>query len=405
MPPTCITFDREGADVNAIYMDYAATTPLSPEVLEVMLPWLHDDFGNPSSPYRAARRARAAVDDAREQVAGLIGARPSEIYFTSGGTEAANLALAGRAFAPGQQHKQIVATTVEHQAVLQTAAFLGQHGWRDAYVPVDEDGVVAVDALTETLREATAVAAVMYANNEIGTIQPLAAVSAVTRANGVPLFVDAVQAAGLLPVDVDVLHCELLALSAHKFYGPKGVGVLYARTGVPMTPHVHGGAQERGLRAGTENVAGIVGCARALALAVAEREAETARLTRLRDRLSAGILAKVPHAVMNGHPTERLPNNVNVSFPGVDGESLLLNLDRAGVAASGGSACTSGSLHASHVLLATGRTRADAESTLRLTVGKQTTTADVARVVDIVADSVARLRERARVAAQFAPGS
>lgn len=389
--------------VNGIYMDYAATTPLAPEVLQTMLPWLRDDFGNPSSPYAAARRARAAVDDARERVASLIGARPSEVYFTSGGTEAANLALAGRAFAPGQRGKQIVVSAVEHQAVLQTAKFLGQHGWHDTYVPVDKDGIVDVDALAAALHDGAAVAAVMYANNEIGTIQPIDRVSAVTRNRDVPLFVDAVQAAGLLPVDVDGLRCDLLALSAHKLYGPKGVGVLYVRSGVAMAPHVHGGAQERGLRAGTENVAAIVGCARALELAIAERTAEAARLDRLRERLSAGIMAAVPGSFLNGHPQERLPNNVNITFPGVDGESLLLNLDREGVAASGGSACTSGSLHASHVLLAIGLSREDSQSSLRFTVGKQTTTADVERVVEIVAAAVARLQERARVAARFAP--
>lgn len=386
-----------------IYLDYAATTPLDPQVLEVMLPWLQQHYGNPSSPYAAARRVRAALDDAREQVAELIGAKPSEIYFTSGGTESANLALSGRAYAAGERGRQIVVSAIEHQAVLQTARFLSDNGFKKTVIPVNKDGVTDVGALEDSLKENTAVVAVMYANNEIGTVQPLADVRDVVEARGVPLFVDAVQAAGLLPVDVDDLGCDLLALSAHKVYGPKGVGVLYVRSGVEMIPHVHGGSQERGLRAGTENVAGIVGCAKALALATERRQREAERLSRLRERLAAGLLRKVPDSSLNGHPTQRLPDNVNIAFAGVDGESLLLNLDRRGVAASGGSACTSGSLHPSHVLLAIGLSDEAARSSLRFTVGKHTTKEDVDKAVDIVAEEVARLRERAAVAARFAP--
>lgn len=386
-----------------IYMDYAATTPVDASVWAAMEPWLRAHFGNPSSPYKTARQARAAVDEARGQVADLIGAAPSEVYFTSGGTEAANLALFGRAHADGQKGKQIVASAVEHQAVMQSASFLGEHGWNAVTVPVDGDGVIDMDAWREALGRDTAVAALMYANNEIGTVQPVRAAAAIAKERGVPVFVDGVQAVGLLPVRVDELGCDLFALSAHKFYGPKGIGVLYVRTGTAMTPHIHGGGQERGLRAGTENVAGIVGLAAALASAEAVREAEAARLSLLRDRLWEGIRSRVPDASLNGHETERLPDNVNVSFPGVDGESLLLNLDREGLAASSGSACTSGSLRASHVLTSIGLSEKDARSSLRLSVGKQTTEADVDRAVHIVATAVERLRERAKLAEQFAP--
>lgn len=386
-----------------VYLDYAATTPLDDEVLEEMLPWLQQHFGNPSSPYASARKARAAVDDARERVADIIGARPSEVYFTSGGSESANLALVGRAFAPDQTEKQLIVSAIEHQAVLKTARFLGDNGFRKTVIPVDGDGIVDLDGLKEALRQGAFVAAVMYANNEIGTVEPISKVQALTRAAGVPLFVDAVQAAGLLPVNVDDLGCDLLALSAHKMYGPKGAGVLYVRGGVAMSPHVHGGAQERGLRAGTENVAGIVGFAKAFELAEGRRQTEAVRLGELRRRLQDGLLGAIEGAFVNGHPTKRLPDNVSITFPGVDGESLLLNLDRHDVAASGGSACTSGSLHPSHVLLAVGRSRDEARSTLRFTVGKYTTEEDVVRVVGIVADAVKRLRERAAAAARFAP--
>lgn len=387
-----------------IYMDYAATTPLAPDVFAAMEPWLTTSFGNPSSPYRSARRARAAVDDAREQVAEIIGAQAKEVYFTSGGTEAANLALLGRAFAPRQEGTPVVVSAIEHQAVLQTARFLHEKGWPKRVVPVRQDGVINMEAWREALQTSPNVAALMYANNEIGTVQPIIEAAAAARNHGVPLFVDAVQAAGLLPLKVDDLGADLLALSAHKFYGPKGVGVLYVRSGTEIVPHLHGGGQERGLRGGTENVAAIVGCAAALARVDSDREAVSTRLQALRDRLWNGIRKQVSDAVLNGDEVKRLPDNVSVRFAGVDGESLLLNLDREGLAASSGSACTSGSLRASHVLLALGLRDDEARSSVRLTIGKQTTEADVDRAIAIIAQQVTRLRERTQLATRFAPG-
>lgn len=383
-------------------MDFAATTPLDPVVLEAMLPWLAQEYGNPSSPYRAARRARAALDDARERVAAVLGARAKEIYFTSGGTEALNLALFGRAFLPEEEGKPVVCSAVEHQAVLRAAAFLQERGRDVVSVPVDGEGFVNMDDWERALEKGAAVAALMYANNEIGTVQPVAEAAEAARRRSVPLLVDAVQAPGLLPLHVDELGCDLLALSAHKFYGPKGVGILYVRSGTALAPHLHGGGQERGLRAGTENVAGIVGCALALERAAASLS-EARHIGALRDRLWDAVRAKVPDARLNGPAAPRLADNVNVRFSGVDGESLLLNLDRAGLAASSGSACTSGSLRASHVLLALGLTEEEARSSLRLSIGRRTTADEVDRAAAIIADEVARLRQRAALASRFAP--
>ncbi|MFS8581480.1 MAG: cysteine desulfurase family protein [Limnochordales bacterium] len=392
--------------MRTIYMDYAATTPLDPDVLEAMLPWLREGYGNPSSPYAAARLTRAAVDDARVQVAEALDVKPGEVYFTSGGTEALNLAVKGAAFAARKRGRgaHVVVSAVEHQAVLASAAFLERQGFGVTRVPVDEYGVVHPVAVAEALRPDTALVAVMHANNEIGTIQPVEEIARITRARGVPLLVDAVQTAGLLEVRPDDIGCDLLALSAHKLYGPKGVGVLYVRTGTKLEPLLHGGGQERGLRAGTENVAGIVGLAAALKKALDHRPGEAARLAGLRDALIDGIRRRVPGAVLNGHPVRRLPNNVHFSFPGVDGESLLLNLDLAGVAASAGSACTSGSLEPSHVLTAVGLPKELAASGLRLTVGRHTTEEDVAAVVDIVAETIEKLRGRAAAAARLLHG-
>lgn len=386
-----------------IYMDYAATTPLDEEVFEAMAPWLRREYGNPSSLYALARRARAAIDEAREQVAAVLGAAPSEIYFTSGGTEAVNMAVKGVAWSMREQGRgdHVVVSAVEHKAVLEAAAFLERHGFRVTRLPVDQYGLVCPEAVAEALQPGTVLVAVMHANNEIGTIQPVREIGRIARERGVPFLVDAVQTVGLLDVDVNAIGCDLLAVSGHKVYGPKGVGALYVRRGLRVEPLLHGGGQERGLRAGTEHVAGIVGLSAALRLAAARRIEAAEHAARLRDALIEGIRRRVPDAVLNGHPTQRLPNNAHFSFPGVDGESLLLNLDLAGIAASAGSACTSGSLEPSHVLRAIGLPKELTLSALRLTVGKYTTMEDVAAVVDAVAEIVARLRGRAPAAVRI----
>jgi len=380
--------------MGTIYMDHAATTPLDPRVREAMMPWLQRWHGNPSSPYAAARQARAAIDEARERVAALIGAAPAEVYFTSGGTEGDNWAIKGIAWARRDRGRHVVVSAVEHQAVLEAAKFLARHGWELTLVPVDGHGLVDPEAVAAALRPDTVLAAIMHANNEVGTVQPIAAIAQITRSRGVPLVVDAVQTAGLLPLDVEALGCDVLVMSAHKFYGPKGAGAVYVRRGTPIEPLLHGGGQERGLRAGTEGVAGIVGLARALELATAERDQVVPRLLALRDRLLAGLEERVPGVRLNGHPVQRLPNNVHVSFPGVDGESLLLNLDLGGLAASSGSACTSGSLSPSHVLLAMGMSKELARASLRLTLGKANTAAEVDAAVALIARTVERLRAR-----------
>ncbi|MFS8543163.1 MAG: cysteine desulfurase [Limnochordales bacterium] len=380
--------------MGTIYMDHAATTPLDPRVREAMMPWLQRWHGNPSSPYAAARQARAAIDEARERVAALIGAAPAEVYFTSGGTEGDNWAIKGIAWARRDRGRHVVVSAVEHQAVLEAAKFLARHGWELTLVPVDGHGLVDPEAVAAALRPDTVLAAIMHANNEVGTVQPIAAIAQITRSRGVPLVVDAVQTAGLLPLDVEALGCDVLVMSAHKFYGPKGAGAVYVRRGTPIEPLLHGGGQERGLRAGTEGVAGIVGLARALELATAERDQVVPRLLALRDRLLAGLEERVPGGRLNGHPVQRLPNNVHVSFPGVDGESLLLNLDLGGLAASSGSACTSGSLSPSHVLLAMGMSKELARASLRLTLGKDNTAAEVDAAVALIARTVERLRAR-----------
>lgn len=392
--------------MKAIYMDYAATTPLDDAVLEAMLPWLRSEYGNPSSPYAAARKPRAAIDEARLQVAEAIGADAPEVYFTSGGTEALNVAVKGVAWAGREQEKgeHIVVSSIEHQAVLEAAAFLERQGFTVTRVPADEFGVVHPGSVAEAMTPKTVLVAVMHANNEIGTIQPVIEIGRVARERGVPFLVDAVQTAGLLDVNVDELGCDLLAISAHKLYGPKGVGALYVRRGTKVESLLHGGGQERGLRAGTENVAGIVGLAVALQRALAEKDKVVPALIRMRDALIDGIRARVPDARLNGHPTERLPNNAHFSIPGVAGESLLLNLDLAGVAASSGSACTSGSLEASHVLLAIGLPKELAGAGLRLTVGKQNTLDEVASVVETVAETVETLRGRSLTAARILHG-
>ncbi len=374
-----------------IYMDHAATTPVRPEAWEAMLPYFSTEFGNPSSVYSWGRSARKALDSARDKVAALLGASASEIVFTSGGSEGANLAIKGVAWADQNKGKHIITSAIEHHAVLDTVLWLETQGFEVTILPVDEYGLVDPAQVEAALRPDTILVSIMHANNEVGTIQPISEIGALVRARGVRFHTDAVQTAGALDLNVDALNVDLLSISAHKFYGPKGVGALYVRKGVRLHPLIHGGGQEKRRRAGTENVAGIVGLAKAFELAQEEREAESARLQKLRDRLIEGLL-QIPHTRVNGSLERRLPNNVSVCFEFIEGESLLLNLDLRGIAASSGSACTSGSLDPSHVLLAMGLSHEIAHGSLRLTLGRENTEADVDFVLQEIPGIVERLR-------------
>lgn len=376
-----------------IYLDNAATTALSAKVLEAMLPYLKDLCGNPSSIHTEGRKARRAVESARRSIAGAIGAEAGEIFFTSGGSESDNWALRG-ALRPleGTGKNHIITSCVEHHAVLHTVDALEKQGWQVTRLPVDACGRICMDDLRAAIRPETALISIMAANNEVGTLQPIREIGLLAKEAGVLFHTDAVQAAGSLPVRVKDWNVDLLSLSGHKFHGPKGVGALYVRRGVRIDPLITGGAQEKALRAGTENVPAIVGMGEALRLAEADREATAARLTAMRDRLIAGLMEKVPDCRLNGHPVERLPGNVNISFPGVEGESLLMRLDLAGIAASAGSACTSGSLESSHVLRAMGLSEEEARGSLRLSLCKDNTDEEIGRVLEILPPIVAELR-------------
>ena len=383
----------DSASGETIYLDHAATTPLDPRVVEAMLPFLSTHFGNPSSLYGLGRTARAALDRAHEEVAAALGARPTEIVFTSGGTESDNAAIKGAALARRSDGNHIITAATEHHAVLHTCEWLERQGFEVSVLPVDGYGLADPDDVARAIRPTTTLITLMYANNEIGTIHPLAAIGRVARQRGVTFHTDAVQAGGALQIDVDALGVDLLSLSGHKFYGPKGTGVLYVRRGTPWIPWQHGGGQERGRRAGTENTAGIVAVGAALRLAVESLESTAVHCARLRDRLRDGLMAAIPDVTLNGHPEQRLPNNLNLSFRGVEGESLLLNLDMHGIAASSGSACTAGSLDPSHVLSAIALPRDLAQGSLRLTVGRGTTDAQVDRVLEILPPVVEKLRK------------
>jgi len=373
-----------------IYLDHAATTPLRPEVRAAMEPYLSaDGFGNPSSLHADGQRAKRALDAARDTLACALGAQFSEITFTSGGTEADNAALVGVMLARGRG-SHLITTQIEHEAVIETARFLEKLGFSVTYLPVDEQGRVAPRSVADALTDRTALVSVMHANNEVGTVQPLREIADLVHAHEAYLHADAVQTFSQLPVNVHDLGVDLLSVSAHKIYGPKGVGALYVRSGIPIEPLLHGGGQERGRRAGTENVPAIAGFGEAVRLLLPEREAVAARLTLLRDTFLAALRQRIPNMVLNGHPAERLPNNINLSFPGLDAETLLLTLDRAGISASSGSACTSGSIEPSHVLTAMGLPDDRVNSAIRLTLGRDTTRAEVDRAVDILAGIVTR---------------
>lgn len=376
-----------------IYLDNAATTACAPEVVEAMLPYFTQTFGNASSVHAFGRESRRAIETARRQVArALNAAAPQEIVFTAGGSESDNWAIKGAAFARADRGRHIITSAIEHHAVLHTCQWLEKQGFEVTCLPVDAEGRVSVEHVERALRPDTVLVSVMTANNEIGTLQPVAQIGGLCRERGVLFHTDAVQAVGAIPVDVQAMHADLLSLSAHKFHGPKGVGALYVRKGVRLDNLVHGGAQERGLRAGTENLAGIVGLGKAIEMATAHLEDNAAHMTRLRDRLIAGIMERVPEVRLNGHPTDRLPNNCSLSFQGVEGEALLLRLDLAGIAGSSGSACTSGTLDPSHVLLAIGLPVAMAHGSLRLTLGADTTEEDIDAVLERLPPIVADLR-------------
>ena len=375
-----------------IYADHAATTPMSEAAIQAMTRCMREEYGNPSSLYRIGQQAKETLEQAREEIASVIGAQPREIYFTSGGSEADNQAIRSAALSGKKKGKtHIISTAFEHHAVLHTLNTLKQDGFDITLLPVHENGIVVPAEVEAAIRPDTCLVTIMYANNEIGTIQPIAEIGAVCRSHGVLFHTDAVQAAGPLPIDVQAENIDYLSASAHKFHGPKGVGFLYARRGVPLIPLIDGGAQERGRRAGTENVPGIAGMAAALKETVAARDAENARLTVLRDRLIAG-LAEIPHSALNGDAEKRLPGNVSFCFEGIEGESLLLLLDEKGISASSGSACTSGSLDPSHVLLAIGRIHDVAHGSLRLTLGRDNTPGDVEFIIAAVKDVVSYLR-------------
>ncbi len=376
------------------YFDHAATTPLAPEVLAAMMPYLTDWYGNASSPHAMGQASQSALDRARDDVAAVLGCGVGEVVFTGGGSEGDNLAVKGVAFAYQQAHgsAHVIVSAIEHHAILHAAEALTRHGIAVTVLPVDADGMVQVDAVAAAIRPDTALVSVMYANNEIGTIQPIADIAALCRARGVVCHTDAVQAAGLLDINVQHLGVDMLTMTAHKCYGPKGVGALYVKRGTALWPQIHGGAHERHRRAGTENVAGIVGLATALTLADAKRDAEVARLTPLRDLLLRQIGA-LPGVRVTGHISQRLANNASFVVDGVDGDSLLILLDQRGICASSGSACTSGSLEPSHVLTAIGAIGTDVQAALRLTLGRSTQAEDVAWVATQVAAVLQLLRQ------------
>lgn len=379
--------------MDRIYLDNAATTAVSQPVMEAMLPYYMQVYGNPSSVHSTGRDAKKAVERARRQVASALGCSAQEIYFTAGGSESDNWALKGAAFAHQEKGRHIITTQIEHHAILHTCQWLETQGWQVTYLPVDADGFVTVQQVENALRPDTVLVSVMAANNEIGTLEPVAEIGALCHERGVLFHTDAVQAVGAIPLDVEALHADMLSLSAHKFHGPKGIGTLYIRKGVKIDPLIHGGAQERGHRAGTENLPGIVGLGKAIELAEEGLAENAARMTVLRNRLISGLTAAIPNMRINGTMDKRLPNNVNVSFAGIEGEAVLLRLDLEGIAASSGSACTAGSLDPSHVLTAIGLTRDEAKGSLRLTLGTDTTQADVDEVVKKLPGIVASLRE------------
>lgn len=383
------------------YFDNAATTQTRPEVVEAMMKYYSESYGNPSSVYKFAQQNKNAVEKGREQVAKAINAETNEIYFTAGGSEADNWAIKGIAESYGSKGKHIITTAIEHHAVLHTCEYLESKGYEVTYLPVDEYGMVSVEDLKNAIREDTILISIMFANNEIGTIEPIAEIGRIAKEHNIVFHTDAVQAVGHVPIDVKAMNIDLLSMSGHKFYGPKGIGALFIKKGIKINPYIHGGAQERRRRAGTENVPGIVGMGLAAELATAELDSEMTRLSALRDKLIKGILEVVPYSRLNGHPTKRLPGNANISFEFVEGESILLLLDYKGICASSGSACTSGSLDPSHVLLAIGLPHEKAHGSVRMTMGHFTTEEQVDYLIKELPPIIERLRQMSPLYEEF----
>jgi len=375
-----------------IYLDHAATTPTHPEVVQAMLPYFSDAFGNPSSPYSLGQEARAAVEEARDKIAHLIGAQSEEIIFTSGGTEADNFAIKGIAYANQPKGNHIITTSIEHHAVLEPCKFLERQGFKVTYLSVDKYGLIDPEDVKRTITDKTILISVMHANNEVGTIEPIAEIGEIAKEKGIYFHTDAVQTVGHIPVKVDELGVDLLAMSAHKLYGPKGIGALYVRRGTRITPFMHGGGQERGRRASTENVPSIVGFGKAAEMAEREIDREAKRLTFLRDKFIQGLFERITQIHLNGHPSKRLPGNVNISIEFVEGESILISLDLEGIVVSTGSACSSNALEPSHVLVALGLPAELPRCSLRFTLGRGTTEEEIARVLEVLPRIVAKLR-------------
>ena len=378
--------------MNQIYMDYAATTPTDSRVVEAMLPFFGEVYGNPSSLHAFGQEARSAVEEARADIASFVGAQPAEIVFTSGGTESDNFAIKGAAYANRHRGDHIITSAVEHRAVLETCRFLEGEGFRVTYVPVDGDGMVDPASVAGAITDGTILVSIMHANNEIGTILPVAQIGRLAREKGICFHTDAVQTFGHLPFTVDELGCDLMSASAHKLYGPKGVGLLYIRKGTRIVPFMHGGEQENGRRASTQNVPGIIGFGKAAELARASLADEAARLTALRDRFIKGVFGRLDGVRLNGHPQRRLPNNINISVESVEGEGMILSLDMLGIACSTGSACSSASTETSHVLTAIGLQSGYSHGSLRFSLGRFTKEGDVDAVLETLPEVVGRLR-------------
>lgn len=379
--------------MDRIYLDYAATSPVLPEVLDAMLPFFMSCFGNPSGIHENGRETRKAVEQARREVAETLGAESREIVFTSGGSESDNLAIEGTAFALRQKGNHIITSQIEHHAVLNTCRWLEKQGFRVTYLPVDASGLVDPDSVRDAIGNDTVLVSIMTANNEIGTVEPVSEIGEICREKGVLFHTDAVQAIGMMNIHAAEINADLISLSAHKFHGPKGTGALYIRKGTKLESLIHGGAQERGLRAGTENVPGIVGMGKAITVAAKEREENQQRIRELRDQMIRIVLERIPGSQLNGHPEKRLANNCHFSFAGIESEALLLRLDLAGISVSGGSACTSGSMEPSHVLQAIGLKDEMLKSGIRMTMGRETTREEIEKTAEKMSEIIADLRQ------------